>query len=60
MGDNYMPNPRMPIPEQRRNHPLENRVRFENTDNPQRLRVPRKPTPNAAVLDDVYDEKLIE
>jgi hypothetical protein len=35
-------------------------VRFENTDNPQRPRVPRQPTPNATVLDDVYDEKLIE
>jgi len=35
-------------------------VRFEKTNNPQRPRVPRKPTPNADVLDDVYDEKLIE
>jgi hypothetical protein len=30
-GDNYMPNPIIPIPEQRRNPPPENRVRFENT-----------------------------
>jgi hypothetical protein len=59
-GDNYMPNPRIPIPEQRRNPPPENRVRFENTDNPQRPRVPRQPTPNVVVLDDVYDEQLIE
>jgi hypothetical protein len=27
-GDNYMPNPRIPIPEKRRNLPPENRVRF--------------------------------
>jgi hypothetical protein len=27
-GDNYMPNPRIPIPEQRRNPPPENRVGF--------------------------------
>ena len=40
-GDNYVVNPRIPIPEQRRNPPQENRVRFENTDNPQRPRVPR-------------------
>jgi hypothetical protein len=59
-GDNYMPNPRMLIPEQRRNPPPENRVRFENIDDPQRPRVPRQPTPNAVVLDDVYDEQLIE
>jgi hypothetical protein len=59
-GDNYMPNPRMSIPDQRRNPPQENRVRFENTDNPQRLRVPRHPTPNAVVMDDFYDEQLIE
>jgi hypothetical protein len=51
-----MRNPRMFIPEQRRNPPLENKVRFENTDDPQRPRVPRKPTPNTTVLDDVYDE----
>jgi hypothetical protein len=59
-GDNYMPNPRMLIPEQRRNPPLENRVRFKNTDDPQRPRVPKQPTPNVVVLDDVYDEQLIE
>jgi hypothetical protein len=35
-------------------------VRFENTDNPQIPRVPRYPTPNAVVLDDDYDEQLIE
>jgi hypothetical protein len=35
-------------------------VRFENMDNLQRQRVPRKPTANAVVLDDVYDEKMVE
>jgi hypothetical protein len=55
-----MPNPRMPIPKQRRNPPPEKKVRFDNTDNPQRPRVPRQPTPNMAVSDDVYDEQLIE
>ena len=55
-----MPNPRIPIPEQRRNPPQENRVRFENTYIPQIPRVHRKPTINAVVLDDVYDEQLIE
>ena len=59
-GDNYMSNQRIPIPEKRRNPPQENRVRFENTDNPQRPRVPRQPTPNVVVLDEVYDEKIIE
>jgi hypothetical protein len=58
-GDNYMPKPRMPIPDQRRNPPPENIFRFENTNDPQRLRVPRQPTPNRVVMDDVYDEKLI-
>jgi hypothetical protein len=50
----------MSVQEKRRNPPQENRVRFENMDNPQRPRVPRKPTPNAVVLDDVYDEKMVE
>jgi hypothetical protein len=59
-GDNYMPNPRMPIPEQRRNPPPKNKVRFENTEDPSRPRVPRQPTRNVVVLDDVYDEKLTE
>jgi hypothetical protein len=35
-------------------------VRFENIDNPQRPRVPRQPTPNATILDDVYDEKMVD
>jgi hypothetical protein len=55
-----MPNPRMPILEKRRNPPLENRVRFENVDNPQRPRVSRQATLNAALPNDVYDEQLIE
>jgi hypothetical protein len=59
-GDNYVENLRMSVPEKRRNPPQENRVRFENMDNPQRPRVPRKPTPNAVVMDDVYDEKMVE
>jgi hypothetical protein len=50
----------MSVQEKRRNPPQENRVRFENIDNPQRPRVPKKPIPNAVVLDDVYDEKMVE
>jgi hypothetical protein len=57
---NYVANLRMMVQEQRINPPQENRVRFENTDNQQRQRVPRKPIPNAVVLDDVYDEKMVE
>jgi hypothetical protein len=59
-GDNHMPNPRIPILEKRRNPPQENKVRFENIDNPQRPRVPRQPTPNEDVPDDVYNEQSIE
>jgi hypothetical protein len=59
-GDNYVANPRMSVPEQRRNPPQENRVRFENMDSPQRPKVTIQPTPNAVVLDDVYDEKIVE
>jgi hypothetical protein len=58
--DNYVTNPRIPVPDKRRNPPQENIVRFENTDNPQRPSVPRQPTSNAVVLDDVYDEQVIE
>jgi hypothetical protein len=46
----------MLVQEKRRNTPKENIVRFENTNNPQRPRVPRKPIPNVVVLDDVNDE----
>jgi hypothetical protein len=59
-GDNYVENPRIPIIEQRSNPPQENIVRLENMDNPQISRVPRQPTPNAAIMGDVYDEKIIE
>jgi hypothetical protein len=38
----------------------ENRVRFENMDNSQRTKVPRHPTPNVVVLDDAYDEKMVD
>jgi hypothetical protein len=57
-GDNYIANPRMLVQEQRRNLPKENRVRFENTDNQQRQRVPRKPVPNEVVLDEIRDEQI--
>jgi hypothetical protein len=53
-------NLRIPVPEQRRNPPEENIVRFEKMDNPQTPRVPRQPTPNETILDDVYDEKMVE
>jgi hypothetical protein len=59
-GDNYVENLRIPVQEKIRNPPQENIVRFENMDNMQRPRVPRKPTPNADVLDDVYDEEMVE
>jgi hypothetical protein len=50
----------MSAPEQRRNPPQENKVRFENMDNPQRPRVPSQPTSNVVILDDVYDEQMVE
>lgn len=59
-GDNYIANSRMSVQEQRRNLPQENRVRFENTDNQQRQRVPMQIVPNAAVLDEIYDEQIAE
>jgi hypothetical protein len=33
---------------------------FENMDNPQIPRVPMQSTPNVVVMDDVYDEKIVE
>jgi hypothetical protein len=50
----------MLVLEKRRNPPQENIVRFENMDNPQRPRVPKQPTPNAVIMDDVYNEKMVE
>jgi hypothetical protein len=48
------------VQDKRRKPPQENRVRFENMDNMKIPRVPRHPTPNAAILDDIYDEKMVE
>jgi hypothetical protein len=59
-GHNYVENMRMSIQEKRKNPPQENRARFENTNNPQRQRVPKQPIPNVAFLDDVYDEQMVE
>jgi hypothetical protein len=53
-------NSRISVPEQRRNPPKENRVGFENMDNPQRPRVHRQPTTNVVILDHVYDEQMVE
>jgi hypothetical protein len=55
-----MPNPRISIPEQKTNPPPENRVIFENTNDPPRPSVPIQPTPNMVVFDDVCDEKMNE
>jgi hypothetical protein len=59
-GDNHVENQIILIQEKRRNPPQENIVRFENTNNFQRQWVPKKPTPNEIVLDDGYDEKMVE
>jgi hypothetical protein len=59
-NDNYVLNPRMSAPEQRRNSAPEQRMRFENVDNQQRQRVPRQPTQNAVILDEPYNEQMIE
>jgi hypothetical protein len=59
-NDNYAPNMRMSVQEKRRNPPQEQRVRFENVDNQQRQRVPRQPVLNATVLDDPYNEQIVE
>ena len=59
-GDNYVENLRMSVPEQRSNPPQENIMRFENMANSQRPRIPKQPTSNAIVVDDVYDEKMVE
>jgi hypothetical protein len=59
-GNNYVANLIILVPEQRRNLPQENIVRFENMDNMKIPRVPGQPTLNAVVLDDVSDEKMVE
>jgi hypothetical protein len=50
----------MSVQEQRRNPPQEKRVRFENVDNQQRQRVPRQPILNVVVLDEPYNEHIVE
>jgi hypothetical protein len=35
-------------------------VRFENTDNQKRQRVPRQLVPNVFVLDEIYEEQIDE
>jgi len=35
-------------------------VRFENTDYEQRQSVPMQPISNAGVLDEIYDEQIVE
>ena len=59
-NDNYAPNMRMSVQEKRRNPPQEQRVRFENVDNQQRQRVLGKEIPNAMVLDEPYNEQIVE
>jgi hypothetical protein len=47
-------------PKEKEEPSQENKVRFEKTNNTQRPRVPKQPSPNTVVLEDVYDDKLIE
>jgi hypothetical protein len=35
-------------------------MRFENIDNQQRQRVPRQPNPNTVIIDETYNEKMVE
>jgi hypothetical protein len=59
-NENFMPDSRMSVPEQRRNHAQEQRTRIENTNDQQRQRIPRAPNPNAIILEEAYDEQVIE
>jgi hypothetical protein len=59
-NENFMPDSRMPVPEQRRNPAQEQRTRIENTNDQQRQRIPRAPNPNAIILEEAYDEQVIE
>jgi hypothetical protein len=60
-SDNYVEKPRMRVQEQiRMKLPHEKRVRFKNTNNQQRERVPRQLVQNAVVLDEPYDEQIYE
>jgi hypothetical protein len=38
----------------------EKRTRMENIDDQQRQRIPRAPNPNAVILDEAYDEQIID
>jgi hypothetical protein len=59
-NDNYNPNPRMHVPEKRRNPIHEQRERNDGIDDQQRQRLPRAPNPNAVVLEDAFDEQNID
>jgi hypothetical protein len=35
-------------------------MRIENVDNQQRQRIPREPNPNATILEEPYNEKMVD
>jgi hypothetical protein len=59
-GDNHVVNHRISIQEKRRNPPQENRVRFENMIIHKDKGFPGNQPQMQVVLDDVYDEKMVE
>jgi hypothetical protein len=59
-NDNYVLNPRMSVTKQRRNPAPEQRMRFVNVDNQQRQRVLGQPTQNTIILDEPYNEQMVE
>jgi len=59
-NENFIPNSRMSVPRQRRNSAQEQRPRIENVDNQQRQRIPRAPNPNAVILEEPYNEKMVD
>jgi hypothetical protein len=59
-NENFPPNPRMHVQEQRRNPIQEQRIRNDGTTDEFRQRAPRVPNPNVVVLEDVFEDQNID
>jgi hypothetical protein len=59
-NENFSPNPRIPIQEQRRNHVQGQRIGNDGTNEEFRQRAPRVPNPNVVILEEIFEDEIVD
>jgi hypothetical protein len=59
-NENFAPNPRIHVQEQRRNIVQEQRIRNDGTNEEFRQREPRVPNPNVVILEEIFEDEIVD